>query len=218
MKGLLIKDMHLLKDNRMLVAVIFAIAILFMFTRADASMIVSFITLIMTMLVVSSISYDDFDQSNSFLMTLPITRDLYVKEKYVLGMLLAGSGWISSSILASVFQIMSNTKVDVGEWGTTLFVLLMVAILSMAIMIPIQLKFGGDKGRIAMIGFVLFAFLIGGGVIAICNYANIDLNKLLTSIIQIDRIYILLITFLLVLMCLFVSYKTALHVMRKKQF
>lgn len=218
MRGLLLKDVYLLKDNKMLVGIMLAMAILFVTLNANVSFIVAFMTMIMSVLVITTISYDDFDHSNSFLMTLPITRKLYVREKYGLGLLLAGIGWLVSSIFATTIQWMKTPQMNRVEWISTLGVFIILGILCMSIMIPVQLKFGGDKGRLAMVGCILFLFLAGTAVVEICKLANIDLEHLLMNILQINVAYLAGAIIAVVAAGFWLSYRISIRIMMKKQF
>ena len=54
---------------------------------------IGFLTFVMSLFSVSSISYDEFDNGNAFLFSLPITRTTYVVEKYCFGLILGLSAW-----------------------------------------------------------------------------------------------------------------------------
>lgn len=218
MRGLLLKDWYLLKENRQLFTIILGMAALFTFTNSDVTFISTFITIIMSMMVVSTISYDDFDRSNSFLMTLPTTRKQYVLEKYVLGVVLIGIGWVLSTCVATVIQLLNAPIVDYMEWFLSSASIMLLAIFFLAIMIPSQLKFGSDKGRIAMIAFSLGIFMIGAGVVLLCNKFNIDLEGILLAITRLP-LRILITSFaILFILCVVISYRISLHVFQKKQF
>lgn len=218
MRGLLLKDWYLLKENRQLFTIILGMAALFTFTNSDVTFISTFITIIMSMMVASTISYDDFDRSNSFLMTLPTTRKQYVLEKYVLGVVLIGIGWVLSTCVATVIQLLNAPIVDYMEWFLSSASIMLLAIFFLAIMIPSQLKFGSDKGRIAMIAFSLGIFMIGAGVVLLCNKFNIDLEGILQAITRLP-LRILITSFaILFILCVVISYRISLHVFQKKQF
>lgn len=218
MRGLLLKDWYLLKENRQLFTIILGMAALFTFTNSDVTFISTFITIIMSMMVVSTISYDDFDRSNSFLMTLPTTRKQYVLEKYVLGVVLIGIGWVLSTCVATVIQLLNAPIVDYMEWFLSSASIMLLGIFFLAIMIPSQLKFGSDKGRIAMIAFSLGIFMIGAGVVLLCNKFNIDLEGILLAITRLP-LRILITSFaILFILCVVISYRISLHVFQKKQF
>ena len=76
----------MLQNNFLLL--ILAIVIGMMIFTDDVIFPLGFLSFIVSLFTVSTISYDDFDNGNAFLFTLPITRNHYVSEKYFLGLLL----------------------------------------------------------------------------------------------------------------------------------
>ena len=83
MKGLLIKDFKLIFGNVKMIVMLIFISIFLMFSQEEGAFtfVVSYMTIITSMFVLSTISYDDFDHGMSYLMTLPLTRKIYAAEK-----------------------------------------------------------------------------------------------------------------------------------------
>ena len=74
MKGLMIKDLKLMKNQKSF-AVIFAAVILFyLFTEVTAAIIIGYACIVSAMFTVGTLSYDDLDNGNAFLFTLPFAR------------------------------------------------------------------------------------------------------------------------------------------------
>ena len=82
MKGLLIKDFKLIKMHRNYFAMIIAIAFVISLLTEDTTFMLGFISFITSMFTISTISYDEFDNGNAFLFTLPIDRKKYAAENY----------------------------------------------------------------------------------------------------------------------------------------
>lgn len=101
------------------------------------------------MLVLNTISVDEFDKSSVFLMTMPITKKMYVFEKYLFALLCSLSGWLISVIGCFIVQFDSMRE-------TLIPALIILAILTafQLFMLPLQLKFGGDQGRIVSLVFL----------------------------------------------------------------
>lgn len=219
MKGLLIKDFQLLKENKNLMFVMLFIAVIFLFTQKQEAtyFLVSFLTMVMGMLVVTTISYDDFNNGNAFLMTLPITRKTYVYEKYVLGAILTLGGWFVAAAGSSIFYLFT-TNVDWTSWGLYLSLFAMLGIVLFSVMIPIQLKFGADKGRIAMIGCIMGIGIIAFGVKWIMDALQIDYMTLMQTIASLQAIWIAAICIIVVLLILGCSILISNKVMNQKQF
>lgn len=120
----------------------------------------SCLTNVLSLFTLSTISYDEFDNGNAFLFTLPISRAGYAVEKYCLALLLGGGAWVLAIFFAMVIAIVRGT-VSVSDIAMTAVMILPALIVIQAVMIPFQLKFGGEKGRSALIGAVGLLFVIG---------------------------------------------------------
>ena len=83
MKGLLIKDLRLMKNMGNSLAIILLVAVGMSFYISDMSFIVIYMAIIGTSFTSSTISYDEFDNGNAFLFSLPVSRKDYVLEKYL---------------------------------------------------------------------------------------------------------------------------------------
>ena len=88
MKGLFVKDLKLMMSQKNFLLLILAIVIGMMIFTDDVIFPLGFLSFTVSLFTVGTISYDDFDNGNAFLFTLPITRNHYVSEKYFLGLLL----------------------------------------------------------------------------------------------------------------------------------
>lgn len=87
MKGLLIKDFKLLKGQKNFFMTITAISIIMIIVSPGTSFPIGFLGFVGALFSLSSISYDEFDNGNAFLFSLPITRKDYVLEKYIFGLI-----------------------------------------------------------------------------------------------------------------------------------
>lgn len=162
MKGLLIKDFYLSTTNKLTLP-IFALVAIMLLVSGDADniyFVVAYFSVLCGMMVLTTISYDEFDHSSAFLMTLPVSRELYAVEKYVFTFLATFFGWAASFVATSICIVVKGYQVNMTEWFAgslaTAYVLFIFLILS----VPIQIKFGGDKSRMIMIGMIAVVFVI----------------------------------------------------------
>lgn len=181
MKGLFVKDLKLMMLQKNFLLLILAIVIGMMIFTDDVIFPLGFLSFIVSLFTVSTISYDDFDNGNAFLFTLPITRNHYVSEKYFLGLLLGCMAWVLATVLGIITTVLKDT-LPITDLVQSSLMILPIMIVVQAIMLPFQLKFGGDKGRIAMIGafggLAVITLVIVKGAEAIFN---IDLVSLLDN-------------------------------------
>lgn len=152
MKGLLIKDFCLTFKNRKLIGILLFM-IIFVFLIQEGNMgefIISFVTMLGGTLVLSTISTDEFDKSSMFLMTMPIKRSTYALEKYVFSFGCSFIGWVSTTILICIM----NPAEALQTLGGAIVVLGVITLFQM-LMIPVQLKYGGENGRMVLMGAVI---------------------------------------------------------------
>ncbi len=149
MKGLLIKDLRLLRAQRNYFLTIGAIAVGMAFLYEEISFVQGFVTVVLSQFAVSTISYDEYDNGFAFLFTLPVSRRYYALEKYVIGGILAGGAWVLATLLALLVTAVKGGSLLETLVGGSL--LLPAALLMQWVMIPFQLRFGGEKGRIAIV-------------------------------------------------------------------
>lgn len=163
MKGMLIKDFRLLKNQgKTLLLMLFIVAIFMNFiTDVGPSFIVGYITIIFSLFTITTISYDDFDNCYLFLMTLPITRKKYVNEKYLFALISIIFTWCIGIVLGSVLLIVqSSVEVDAADWLCTCLGYIFTAWILVSVMLPIRLKFDSEKARYANFILIAVVFIV----------------------------------------------------------
>lgn len=217
MKGLLIKDFKLLKGQKNFFMAIMAISIIMIITSPGTSFPIGFLGLVGSLFSLSSISYDEFDNGNAFLFSLPITRKDYVLEKYIFGLI---SG-MTSLLLGTVISLVAIGITKTGSFNEIFITagsLFPTILLILSIMLPFILKFGGEKGSIAIIGVMGFIFVIGLLLIKATEFMGIDLYALLKKLPQFEPQMYVLLFLLLSVIVLTISYLISLAIMKKKEF
>lgn len=101
------------------------------------------------MMVLGTISSDEYDKSSAFFMTMPIDRAMYAKEKYVFSFVCSLAGWLFATVLCVILQ--SSHGMDVLAQAAVIF---LVMSFFQFVILPVQLKFGGDNGRMVLLGIV----------------------------------------------------------------
>lgn len=222
MKGLLIKDFKLLKNQESFLFTVSAISILFLVTNIMKPLsVIGYTTLVFSMFTISTISYDENDNGSSFLFSLPVSRKMYVKEKYLFGLLLGGSTWIVTAVIATIYAYMQGAGMDAVQWITAVFLYLALFMILLIIILPVQFKFGADKGRIALMGvvaciaFVTFVMIQGVKVFGV----NLeDMDAIVTRIASMSPGRFLGTVFLICGALVVISYIVSLKIMEKKEF
>ena len=171
MKGMLIKDFRILKyQGKTLFLMLLVVAVLMnLITDVGPTFIVGYITIIFSLFTVTTVSYDEFDNCYLFLMTLPVTREKYVKEKYLFALLSIIFAWCAGIVLGIILMIVQPSgEVDAADWFGTCLGYIFTAWIFVSVMLPLRLKFDAEKARYAnliMIAAVaIAAFLISNAL------------------------------------------------------
>lgn len=218
MTGLLVKDFKLMATQKNFFLVILLIVIGMISFTEDVSFPLGFLTFALSLFTLSTISYDEFDNGYAFLFTLPITRVGYVLEKYCLGFLLGFGSWLLATFLGLIATVVRDTTSLTEIWEIAAMIL-PVMIIIQSIMIPFQLKFGGEKGRIAIIGAV--GLLVVAGVVIVKGaklFFNVDLIAQLNTLPIVSMGMLFLIALVIAMLLFALSVRISISIMKKKQF
>lgn len=155
MRGLLEKDIRLLMHSKQTFVCFIALAIVLGVTQKSTFML-GYLTFLISAILVSTLSYDEMDHGFAFLFTLPISRKIYVREKYVFCMGGAVIVWSLTMILYVIILSVRHTPVVISEEVLKGLSFLPIVIFFLSLLIPMQLKFGVEKSRFVMIGVSIF--------------------------------------------------------------
>lgn len=181
MKGLLVKDFCIMKLQKTFFIMIFVMALVFAWSFKNPSYMVSFLTFISSIFVLTTISYDEFDNGYTFLFTLPISRRIYVLEKYVFGLILGAGTWCVCTVIAAICAAVTGYASLNMEWLVSYLIYLGFVLLIVSVTVPTQLKFGGDRGRLGLILTLGGIFLIGYGCVWGLKKLGINVEEVLDS-------------------------------------
>lgn len=214
MKGMLIKDFSLLKGQKQFFLIAIMFAFIFLFLTDMAGFGVSYLMVMFTIFTLSTIAYDEYDNGNAFLFTLPISRKRYVQEKYVFCLVISA---VVCLVDAALILVMNYVKdgTDMKMLLITVAAACAVGIVMMAVMIPLQLKFGSEKRQMAMIaGFVIFFFLLYVGKKLVDRFG---VPSFINKIGSLPTGYVAGIIAVFVIVMTLVSYWISVGIMEKKE-
>ena len=211
MKGLLIKDFKLMKNQKNFFFIMIFIAAAMLFAEFESTFVVSYFTMIASMFVLSTISYDEYDNGYAFLFSMPFSRTSYVKEKYIFSILMGGGAWLLSVVLSGILITIRNPQISVMDWLPIDLLYICIVLLFAAVMIPVQLKFGGERGRVV-------AVLGSMGVIKLLEILQVDLDAVLASMSTLNMMQIGCAAGIFSVVLLAISYRISCRVMKNKEF
>lgn len=217
MKGLLIKDWKLLKNQGRFFLMILAISLIpLFFTQSYVSFITSYLTFIFSVFVLSTLSYDSYDNGMVFLLSLPVSRRIYVQEKYLFSLLLASGSWLFSLILRlAVFSL--RTSLTEGLEAILMDpIYLILALLFLGYSLPLHLKFGNEKGRILSF-FTLGLFAFGVFTLVRTTQGLRILSSLERTKAR-SPLSVIMVSILLCALFFGISYHLSVRILEKKEF
>lgn len=218
MKGLLIKDWKLIKKQKMFILMMAAVCVIMLLFYDDVVYTVIYITALFSYLGVGLLSYDEADNGMAYLFTLPITRKQYIIERYVFGFLVIFVPWAVGLAAAFIAGSMKGTVFSMAEFALGSVGALMASWLLFGLVMPLQLKLGPEKSRIAVVlGCMLIAvaiYLLAAVKDAIKKEGGITL----TNPADIPAGAVMLAVVLIVSLLMFLSFRLSLNIVEKKEF
>lgn len=210
MLGLIKKDFLLIKANLKSMAIIFIVYLILAFQGTfDVTFI---IPLIGIMLFISTFSYDDFNNWNSYAVTLPDGRKNVVRAKYIASIIL-------TIILAAVALVIgigiSYTKtnsINLNEIISSLMGTMLSSVIIISLLYPIVFKFGATNGRI-----ILFAVVFGIAGIGAFIAQFVDMTFIINMINRLDSYSLIAIPIISAIL-LGISYLISNKIYQNKEF
>lgn len=217
MRGLLVKDFEMVAQQKQFFIIWVAIAVMFNLQEASFSA-VWYLTFASIFLVIWSVSSDDTGGCFSFWLTLPISRSTYVKEKYAFAALLGTIAWCIGMAIDLIFQQIHNASMNLPEVLMNAMLCLAMFAIILAGAIPAVLKFGSEKGRMALMalcgGFAAVIFVL----LTVVKRIGIDVNILIASLNNLHIGIILLLLLLFTGAVCALSIRVSCKIMEKREF
>ncbi len=210
MLGLIKKDFLLIKANLKSMIIIFVIYIMLAFQGTlDATFIIPLIGII---LFLSTFSYDDFNNWNSYAVTLPNGRKNVVRAKYIAStILMIILAVVAFSIGIGISYIKTNS-INLDEIISSLMGTMLSIVIINSLLYPIVFKFGATNGRI-----ILFAVVFGIAGIGTLIAQFIDMAPIINIINKLDN-YLLIVIPIIYIILLVISYLISSKIYQNKEF
>lgn len=216
MRGLLVKDFSVLREQKKFFLVILVMTI-FLSLRSSDYFAITYLTFLGGFLVISSISFDDNANCISFLMTLPVSRRLYVQEKYVFGFMTAFIGWFSGVVITSAVSLAQG---NVPQWNELIFNVSWMFLFAMfiSLILPPTLKYGVEKGRMAL--FIIMMAVVGGIylIVKVLKSINIDVDAVIEGLSGLESLALVAALGVCSILFAVVSCGISIRIMQKKEF
>lgn len=217
MKALFIQDIRYMLTQKSFLFLIVFIGIVLSLTQNDNYIFVigylGFMGMITGMM---SVTMDDQSNGLTFLFSLPIDRRVYVREKYIFIVLMGVSFSIFATALCLLFRMFAEYKAPLDEILATSLGTLFVMLLFVCFMLPLQLKFGAERARLASfiaIGLFFAAVIVAGLVV---NFA--DALPFIQAFLSLSPVALTGIAVAFLIVCLRISYGVSLRIILRREF
>lgn len=210
MVGLMKKDFLLIKANIKSMIIIFIVFFIFAFQGTfDIAFIVPIIGI---MLFISTFSYDDFNNWNSYAVTLPDGRKNVVRAKYVASIILAVAlGTLCLAISMAISYVRTN-NINFDDTLSLLMVTILSSVIIISLLYPIMFKYGATNGRI-----IMFVMIFGIAGIGVMLEKFIDMTFLINMINELDN-YMFIAVPVISIILLGISYLISSKIYINKEF
>lgn len=163
MKGLLLKDWYMVLRYWKAMFV-FNIIYAIIASLSSKALVFAFLNIMLgTMVVKSLMAYEEQNKWDSLAVSLPVTGEQLVLEKYLMGFLGALTTSIITAVIMSITGIFFERKAGFLLWQN-LLMFVAVGMLLLAFELPVLFKFGVNRGRLWFTAAVAIVAVVGGGI------------------------------------------------------
>ena len=165
MKGLLLKDWYQVKTNMktMYLTVLAVLAIWILSTSGDSGFAVDYSAVFLGIMPAYLLSYDHASGWTEYSFALPLSKELQVAEKYLVGLLCAAAAVVIGGLFITVISLRTGTTPDKDALSLLAGSVCAILLIN-GISLPLLYRFGAEKARmIYVLTFAGLGALLGGG-------------------------------------------------------
>jgi len=152
MKGLIIKDLYMLKHNFKFYGIIILVLACTSAFSGGSVFLTIYPVFLAAMMAQNLIAFDESYRWDRYCGALPCSRKEYVACKYLMGLICAATALLlnAAALLVRYFCF----GMELWELSFLLSTMFIAAFLAPSISYPLVFKYGSNKGRIAFIAFI----------------------------------------------------------------
>lgn len=217
MKGLILKDLLTLKNqmrNIMIIIIGFVILSMIMENYFYISFIIPFY---IVMLVISTFSYDELNNANTYIVALPYNRKTVVKARYYLSLISIITALLIGAILSFVTPLLNPNMDFMSTFASSLATIIGVIIV-ISLLMPCFYKFGVQKGRVILFIAIMAVSLLIGIILSLFENSNLKIAEFFSTLENINYIIIIVVSILFILLILYISYLFFCKIFKNKEF
>ncbi|MHC1747630.1 MAG: ABC-2 transporter permease [Cellulosilyticaceae bacterium] len=165
-------------------------------------------------LIYGVMAHEEKCQSEAMTLILPVTRKNIVQSKYLLGILYAIMGMLIALVAFKTRSMISPTpfvNILTSNYWVTASMLVTIAVVFVAVILPLIYKFGTIKMRYVIFGLYFIIFASAGAVQSIARELNLKAISLNPAVATVLAIILLIGGYSL-------SYYVSARIFQKKEF
>lgn len=159
MKGLILKDLYLLKKycrGFLIVIAAFLAAMMFSNSQNEGLFYSLYPCIFCSMMPITLLGYDERSRWNQYSAVMPYTKAQLVSSKYIIGLI------VQAAVIPLIAALQAASMVRRGEfvfgdYMTMLFTDIVISFIIPSVCLPLVFKYGTEKGRIFY--FIIVAVL-----------------------------------------------------------
>ena len=217
MKGLIIKDLCVLKNQMKTLLLVLLFFIIISIVNEDATFILFLIPFYMIMILITTFNYDEFNKWESYCNSLPLSRKEIVKAKYILfnaaSLIILILGVLGSFIIPNFIENTTFESIFASIIGVAFAIYLVISLL-----IPFYYKFGSQRGRIMLFLCVTILALLIGVITSLDIFNNIELMSIINNLNNLSLGVFISLLLLIVIIIMSISYFISVRIYYNKEF
>lgn len=167
MKGLLLKDWYQVRTSMkaMYLTVAFVLVIWVFSTSSAYVFPVSYAAVFLGILPINLLAYDHASGWTEYSFALPLSKELQVAEKYLVGLFCAAAAVVIGGLFITVISLRTGTTPDKDALSLLAGSVCAILLIN-GIMLPLYYRFGAEKARMLyMLMFAGMGAALGGGTV-----------------------------------------------------
>lgn len=216
MKGLLIKDILNMKNYMKQLILLLVFFMAYGVFLKNGTFVGSMITLMLSMQVITTMSYDEYAKWDKYALTMNINRKDIIISKYIFFTISIIIGIVVGITTSIAINQIAKLDTGMNEIIVTSIVVPCVFAILFSIIIPVVFKTGVEKARIVMMAIFFIPAIIVFAFVKIAEKSNIPMpdESVLEMILKFGVVGLIVLTIL----AIFISYKISLSTYNKKEF
>ena len=216
MKGLIIKDLCVIKNQMKSLLLVLALFIFLSIANKNATFVLFLIPFYMIMILITTFSYDEFNKWECYCNSLPLSRKEIVKAKYLLfnasSLVVLVLGVLASFIIPNFIENTTFESIYASIIGVAFGICLVISLL-----IPFYYKFGSQKGRIMLFLTIAILALLIGTITSLDVFNNIELMNIINSLNNLSLGMFTLLLIIVTIIIMTISYYISVKIYSNKE-